>query len=45
MNIWIVANGIAPEQVGGSETQTLGLATELAKPVSFLDPENLTHGA
>ena len=21
------------------------LATELAKPVSFLDPENLTHGA
>jgi glycosyltransferase involved in cell wall biosynthesis len=31
MNILILTHGIAPEKIGGSETQTLGLATELAK--------------
>lgn len=31
MNICIVTHGIAPDKIGGSETQTLGLATELAK--------------
>jgi glycosyltransferase involved in cell wall biosynthesis len=31
MNIYILTNKIAPDRIGGSETQTLGLASELAK--------------
>lgn len=31
MNILILTHGIAPDKIGGSETQTLGLAAELAK--------------
>ena len=31
MNILIVTHEIAPERIGGSETQTLAMATELAK--------------
>jgi glycosyltransferase involved in cell wall biosynthesis len=31
LNILIITHGIAPDKIGGSETQTLGLAKELAK--------------
>ena len=31
MNIWILTHAIAPEKIGGSETQTRALATELGK--------------